>query len=99
MHQATLHASFDHPAPIPDLTRPNFGKYDSDVAVSLKHTSLAETDMKHKMSGSFPVSESIPDLTRPNFGDHDEEIAYTQNNIKNAEVLHEASLHATFSHA
>jgi len=42
MHQATLHAAFDHPLPIPDLTRPNFGNFDSDIKVSLKHTSLAE---------------------------------------------------------
>ncbi len=51
------------------------------------------------MKGTFPTPEVIPDLTRPNFGDHDEEIAYTQNNIHNAEALHEATLHAEFSHA
>jgi hypothetical protein len=51
------------------------------------------------MAGSFPQPEAIPDLTRPDFGAKDEEIAYTQKNIQNAEVLHEASLHAEFSHA
>ena len=99
LHQATLHAEFDHPAPIADLTRPNFGNYDSDVAVSLKHTSLVEKDMNHKMKAEYPRPEVIADLTRPNFGDHDEEIAYTQRNIRNAEALHEATLHAVFSHA
>jgi len=99
MHQATLHAAFDHGTPIPDLTRPNVGKYDSDVAISLKHTSLAETGLKHKLRGTFPQPEVIPDLSRPNYGDHDEEIAYTQKNIANAEALHEATLHAEFSHA
>jgi len=51
------------------------------------------------MKGTFPTPEVIPDLTRPNFGDRDEEIAYTQKNIQNAEALHEATLHAEFSHA
>jgi hypothetical protein len=51
------------------------------------------------MKGTFPQPVPIPDLTRPNFGDHDEEIAYTQRNIRNAEALHEATLHAVFSHA
>ena len=51
------------------------------------------------MKETFPTPEVIPDLTRPNFGDRDEEIAYTQKNIQNAEALHEATLHAEFSHA
>ena len=51
------------------------------------------------MKNEYPQPEVIADLTRPNFGDHDEEIAYTQQNILNAEVLHESSMHASFSHA
>ena len=51
------------------------------------------------MKGEYPQPEVIPDLTRPNFGDHDEEVAYTQRNIQNAEILHESTLHAAFSHA
>jgi len=51
------------------------------------------------MKNEYPRPEVIPDLTRPNFGDRDEEIAYTQSNIHNAEELHEATLHAEFSHA
>jgi hypothetical protein len=35
LHQATLHAEFDHPAPIADLTRPNFGNHEDDVAITL----------------------------------------------------------------
>ena len=44
LHQATLHAAFDHPAPIADLTRPNFGNHEDDVAISLKHLKLAEKE-------------------------------------------------------
>ena len=55
--------------------------------------------MNHKMKAEYPRPEVIADLTRPNFGDHDEEIAYTQRNIRNAEELHETTLHAVFSHA
>ena len=72
-----MKASFNKAAPIPDLTRPNFGDVEHDVAISLKHTKLAEKESKHKLRGTFPQPEVIPDLTRPNFGDHDEEIAYT----------------------
>jgi hypothetical protein len=77
LHQATLHAAFDHGTPIPDLTRPNFGNHEDDVAISLKHLKLAEKETKHKMKGTFPQPETIPDLTRPNYGEKDEEVAVT----------------------
>ena len=41
-HHATLKAEFLKPAPIPDLTRPNFGNHEEDVAISLNHLKLAE---------------------------------------------------------
>ena len=50
LHQATLHADFDHGNPIPDLRRPNFGNVDQDISTSLKHTNLAEKESNHKMS-------------------------------------------------
>jgi len=49
-----LKADFLKPAPIPDLTRPNFGNHEEDVAISLKHLKLAEKASKHKMRGTFP---------------------------------------------
>jgi len=81
-----MNASFYKPSPIPDLRRPNFGKFDKDISISLKHTSLAEEEHKTKMSDKFPKVVPIPDLTRPNFGDKDEEVKYTQDNISNAET-------------
>ena len=51
---ATLKAEFHKPTPIPDLRRPNFGKFDKDISTSLKHTSLAEKERNHKMSEKFP---------------------------------------------
>jgi len=59
------------------LRRPNFGDVDHDVALSLKHTRLAEKKSGHKLRGTFPREVPIPDLTRPNFGDKDEEIFET----------------------
>ena len=49
-----MKANFNKPAAIPDLTRPNFGDVDHDVAISLKHTKLAEKESKHKLRGTFP---------------------------------------------
>jgi hypothetical protein len=72
-----MKASFNKAAPIPDLTRPNFGDVEHDVAISLKHTKLAEKESKHKLRGTFPQPEVIPDLTRPNYGAKDEEVAVT----------------------
>jgi len=43
----------------------------------LKHTSLAEKERNHKLSGKFPKETPIPDLTRPNFGDHDSDVVAT----------------------
>ena len=93
-----MKAGFLTPAVIPDLTRPNFGNHEDDVAISLKHLKLAEKEGKHKMRGTFPKPVGIPDLTRPNFGDKDEEVAVTQSNIELAEGKHEATLHAEFTH-
>jgi len=60
------------------LRRPNFGDVDHDVALSLKHTRLAEKKSGHKLRGTFPPRKvPIPDLRRPNFGDKDEEIFTT----------------------
>jgi len=83
-----MKANFNKAAPIPDLTRPNFGDVDHDVAISLKHTKLAEKESKHKLRGSFPQPEVIPDLTRPNYGAKDEEVSVTQSSIELAEGLH-----------
>ena len=94
-----MKAEFNKPSAIPDLTRPNFGDVDHEVAISLKHTKLAEKESKHKLKGTFPQPEVFPDLTRPNYGEKDEEVAVTQSSIELAEGMHEASLHAEFSHA
>jgi len=96
MHEATLHAEFSHAVQIPDLTRPNFGNYDQEVATSLKHTSLAEKETNHKMKGTYPREVPIPDLTRPNFGDKDEDILSTQKHLADAEINHEVNIDAGF---
>lgn len=91
-----MSASFYRPKKIADLRRPNYGDVDHEVALSLKHTMLAEKQKGHKMKGTFPKDVPIPDLTRPNFGDKDEEIFSTQKNILAAEIKHEAILKAEF---
>jgi len=83
-----MHASYFRPKKIADLRRPNYGDIDHDVALSLKHTLLAEKKRGHKMKGTFPKEVPIPDLTRPNFGDKDEEVFTTQKNILAAEINH-----------
>jgi len=64
-----LKAEFFKPTPIPDLRRPNFGKYEHEISLSLKHTVLAETERKHKLTDKFIKPAPVPDLKRPNFGD------------------------------
>jgi hypothetical protein len=64
-----MNATYYKPSPIPDLRRPNFGKYEHEIALSLKHTVLAETERKHKLTDKFIKPAPVPDLTRPNFGD------------------------------
>ena len=89
-----MSASYYKPKKIADLRRPNYGDVDHDVALSLKHTMLAEKQRGHKLRGTFPKEVPIPDLTRPNFGDKEEEIFDTQKNILAAEIKHEAILKA-----
>lgn len=48
------------------------------------------------MKGEFPREVPIPDLTRPNFGDNDDDVKLTKQNIKDAEILHAATLKAEF---
>lgn len=83
-----MNANFAKPKPIADLRLPNYGDVDNEVALSLKHIRLAETQSGHKLKDYFPKPIQIPDLTRPNFGDKDEEIFSTQKNIVDAELKH-----------
>ena len=69
-----MKGSFPQPEVIPDLTRPNYGEKDQDVAATQSSIELAEGMHQATLHAAFDHPLPIPDLTRPNFGNFDSDI-------------------------
>ena len=66
---------FPKEAPIPDLTRPDFGERDEEVKYTQDNIMNAEIKLGATLKAEFHKPTPIPDLRRPNFGKFDKDIS------------------------
>jgi len=91
-----MKGSFPQPETIPDLTRPNYGEKDEEVAVTQSNIELAEGMHQATLHAAFDHPPPIPDLTRPNFGKYDSDIAISLKHTSLAETGLKHKLKGTF---
>jgi len=66
---------FPKEAPIPDLTRPDFGDRDEEVKYTQDNIMNAEIKLSSTLHAEFHKPTLIPDLRRPNYGKFDKDIS------------------------
>jgi hypothetical protein len=80
-----MKGTFPQPVPIPDLTRPNFGDKDEEVAITQSNIALAEGKHEATLHAEFSHPSPIPDLRRPEFGKYDNDVAISLKHTSFAE--------------
>ena len=80
-----MKGTFPQPVPIPDLTRPNYGDKDEEVAITQSNIALAEGKHEATLHAEFSHPSPIPDLRRPEFGKYDNDVAISLKHTSFAE--------------